>query len=117
MRSVTTLSAINLRRADADVSWSTAQLAAYYSSVSPVLAYRKALPPGEPDWLEQQIEKIKQEGGEGWDGSTRVNVRRVVSLVVWKKKRARGQAQTAPGPKPCPGCTRCGAGSHEDRTT
>lgn len=61
------------------------QLASYYSSVSPVLAYRKALPAGEPDWLDQQIEKIKQEGGEGWEGSTRVSVRRVLSLVVWKK--------------------------------
>lgn len=63
-----------------------AQLAAYYASVSPVIAYREALPAGEPDWLEQQFSKIKQEGGEGWTGSTRVNVRRVLSLVVWKKK-------------------------------
>lgn len=70
----------------ADVRWSRLKLAAYYSSVSPVLAYRKALPAGEPDWLEQQIEKIKHEGGDGWDGSKRVNVRRVLSLVVWKRK-------------------------------
>jgi len=62
------------------------QLESYYASVSPVISYRAALSAGEPDWLKDQFAKIKEEGGEGWDGKTRVNVRRVLSLVVWKRE-------------------------------
>lgn len=54
--------------------------------MSPVLSYRAAKPKEEKDWIEAQLEKILAEGEPEWTSKTRVKLRRVLGLVIWKKK-------------------------------
>ncbi|CDZ97513.1 Methyltransferase [Phaffia rhodozyma] len=68
------------------------QLATFFASVSPIIAYRANLQPDEPDWIDEQFRQIYREGasltpdGSEWNGETVIGIRRVLSVVVWKKK-------------------------------